>query len=75
LSWIGQFQATLNGRVRRVVGIRARAGENLMQRRHRNPRRIEMVRAWLREALQQLALLVWRKRKPANVAGASARFV
>jgi hypothetical protein len=34
-----------------------------------------MVRARLREVLQQLALLVWRKRKPANVARASARFV
>ena len=75
MSWIRQFQATLNGCVSRVVGIRARAGESLMQRRHRTPRRIDMVRVWLREALKQLALLVWRKRKPANVAGASARFV
>lgn len=46
-----------------------------MQCRHRAPRSIDRVRAWLREPLKQLALLVWRKRKPANVAGAGAQRV
>jgi DNA-directed RNA polymerase specialized sigma24 family protein len=46
-----------------------------MQRRHRTTRPIDMPRAWLREALKHLALLVWRKRKPANVLGASAQLV
>jgi len=46
-----------------------------VQRRHRITRPIDRVRGWLREALKQLALLVWRKRKPANVPGAGAQLV
>jgi hypothetical protein len=46
-----------------------------MQRRHRIARPIQMPRACLCEALKQLALLVWGKRKPANVPGAGAQLV
>jgi len=46
-----------------------------MQRRHRSARPIDMPRAGLREALKQLASLVRRKRKPANVPGAARQLV
>jgi len=45
-----------------------------MQRRHRIPRPT-MAGAWLREALQQLATLGGRKRKPAYVPRASLQLV
>jgi hypothetical protein len=46
-----------------------------MQRRHRIPRPIPMAGAWLREALEQLATLGGRKRKPAYVLRASIQLV
>jgi hypothetical protein len=46
-----------------------------MQRRHRTPRPIAMVGAWLREAPKQLAMLGGRKRESAHVPGAGLQLV
>ena len=73
---ICQFQATLNRRVSRVVGIRALTGKRLMQCPHRSPGPIAVAGAWLlRKALKQLATLGGRKRKPADVSRAGLQLV